>query len=59
MTQATISKKIEKTNSEMQDLVKKSKRKLLELEVMLSLSEIKKGKFETFKNPSDLIKKLK
>lgn len=59
MTEATISKKIEKTTGEMQDLVRKSKRKLLELEVVLSLAEIKKGKFETFKNGSDLIKKLK
>ena len=43
MTQAIIEKKINKAASEMSDLIKKSKRKLLELEA-LSSTEIKKRK---------------
>ena len=59
MTQAIIEKKINKTAGEMNTLIKKSKRKLLELEVMLSLGEIKKGKFKVFRNTKELFRKLK
>ena len=59
MTQATISKKINKAAVEIKDLIKISKRKLLELEVMLGLSEIKRGKIEIFQNEEELLKKLK
>ncbi len=59
MTQATITKKLNKTASEIQGLISKSKRKLLEFEVMMSLAEIKQGKGEVFKNSRDLFKKLR
>ena len=59
MTQAVVSKKIHKTAEEMQNLIKLSKRKLLELEVMLSLSEINRGRVEIFKNADDFLKSLK
>lgn len=59
MTQAIVQKKINKTAVEMSDLIRKSKRKLLELEVMLSLGEIKKGKFEIFRSAKELFRRLK
>lgn len=59
MTQATITKKINKTTGELSSLIRKSKRKLLELEVMLSLAEVNKGRFETFRSAHELFKKLK
>lgn len=52
MTQATIDKVAE----EMQDLIVESKRKLLELEVVLSVSEIKQGKSKAFKSADDLLR---
>ena len=58
MTQATINKRINKTAEEMQDLIKQSKRKLLELEVALSLSEIKQGKVKAFRNAGALLKAI-
>lgn len=42
----------------MQHLIKQSKRKLLELEVVLSLSEIKQGKVKEFKNADTLLKAI-
>lgn len=59
MTQATIEKRINRTAEELQELVAKSKRKLLELEVVLSLNEMKRGEFEIFKTAGELFKKLK
>ncbi|GEM_PF-2032463 len=59
MTQATITKKINKTADEMQLLIRQSKRKLLEFEVMMSMAEIKAGKFEAVRNVRDFFKKLK
>ena len=59
MTNATIVRKINKTAGEMQDLIIKSKRKLFELEVMLSISDVKNGKAETFKSARHLFRKLK
>lgn len=50
--------KVNKTAEEVESLVKKSKRKLLELEVMLSLSDIKDGEFDTFEDAKKLIKKV-
>ena len=59
MIQATIEKRIDRTAGELQELIAKSKRKLLELEVALSLNEIRKGEFETFKTAGELFRKLK
>lgn len=59
MIQAILEKKIDRAASEFQDLLAKSKRKLLELEVMLSINEIRKGRLETFKTAGDLFCKLK
>ncbi len=59
MTKAMITKKINKTASDMQDLIAKFKRKLLELDVMVGLSEIKQGKGEIFKSAKDLFRKLR
>lgn len=59
MTQAAIAKKLNKTADEMKEMIKKSKRKLLELEVMMSLSEIKRGKFSVAKNVDELLNSLK
>ncbi|MEK7654539.1 MAG: hypothetical protein AAB345_04690 [Patescibacteria group bacterium] len=56
MTQATINKRINKTAEEMQNLIRQSKRKLLELEVALSLSEIKQGKVKAFKSTDALLR---
>ncbi|MBI4087564.1 MAG: hypothetical protein HY434_01920 [Candidatus Liptonbacteria bacterium] len=59
MTQATIYKKMNKTADEMQSLVKKSKRKLLELEVIMSFAEVKAGKFEEVKSVRRFLENLK
>ena len=59
MTQATLFKKINKTTGEMQELIQKSKRKLLELEVLTSFAEVKQDKVKNFKTAKDLWKKLK
>ncbi len=58
MTQATINKRINKAAEEMQHLIKQSKRTLLELEVALSLSDIKQGKAKEFKSADALLKGL-
>ena len=59
MTQAILEKKIGRAASEFQNLLAKSKRKLLELEVMLSMNEIRKGRSETFKTAGELFRKVK
>ncbi|MDP3999109.1 MAG: hypothetical protein Q8P76_00755 [bacterium] len=59
MTQATIFKKLNKTAEEVRDLIKESKRKLLELEVMMNLSDIRRGKAEKFKSANALLRGLK
>lgn len=50
---------INKTAKEMKDLIKKSKRKLLELEIAISQSEIEQNKFDIFDKAEDLIKQVK
>jgi hypothetical protein len=59
MSTATISKKLNKTANEIRDLIVESRRKLLELEVMMSLSEIRRGKADKFKSAAKLFKELK
>lgn len=59
MTQAMITKKLNKTVEEMGEIIKKSKRKLLELEVMMSLADMKAGKVKIFKKVDDIFKHLK
>ena len=54
-----ITKKLNKTANEMQDLVKKTKRKLLEFEVMMSLSDIAAGKVKIYKKAEDFFKTLR
>lgn len=54
-----ITKKINKTASDLRGLLVTTKRKLLELDVMVGLSEIKKGKGEIFKSAKDLFRKLR
>lgn len=51
--------KINKTAKELEGLVKKSKRKLLELEVALNIDEIKRGNFNTYERAEDLIEAIK
>ena len=58
MTNATLNQKIEKTAREMGDLVKRSKRKLLEWEVMMNHMEIERGKYSVYQSPEDLFKEL-
>jgi len=53
------SKQINKTACEMRSLIKKSKKKLLEFEIMMSMLEIKRGEFDTFKTADELFKKMK
>jgi len=59
MTQATIAKKLNKTVEEIERLAKQTKRKLLELEVMLSLSDIAAGKVNVYKKAEDFFKTFK
>jgi hypothetical protein len=59
MTQTAIARKMNRAADEMQSIIKESKRKLLEFEVLMSLAEIKAGKFETVKSVRSLLKKLK
>lgn len=59
MTDATINKNIERSSREMRGLIVQSKRKLLELEALLSLSEINGGKSDRFNSGSDLFKSIK
>jgi len=59
MTQAIATKDLNKAVDEMREIIKKSKRKLLELEVMMSLSDIKAGKVKIFKKSDGFFKKLK
>ena len=54
-----ITKKLNRAADEMKEIIKKSKRKLLELEVMMSLSEIKQGKFRIAKSAEELFKGVK
>lgn len=54
-----LEKKLNRTAEELQLLIARSKRKLLEFEVMASLNEIRNGKFETFSTAKELIKKSK
>ena len=58
MLHTMVVRKIEKTAAEMYALVKKSKRKLLEFEVMLSLAAIREGKYGTAKTAKALLKKI-
>ena len=51
-----IEKEINKTAEEMRKLVDISKRKLLELEVLLASEEIKNGNFDEFNSVKDLLK---
>ena len=57
MTKSIIQEKISKTAGEMKKLVDRSKRKLLELEVLLSSREISDGDFNVFGSANELIKK--
>ena len=57
MTKSIIQEKISKTAGEMKKLVDRSKRKLLELEVLLSSREISDGDFNVFGSAKELIKK--
>lgn len=59
MINASIDKNIEKSTREMRSLIVRSKRKLLELEALLSLREVKCGKSERFNSGTDLLKSLK
>ncbi|MFH0806585.1 MAG: hypothetical protein V1885_02585 [Candidatus Brennerbacteria bacterium] len=54
-----IIKKMSRAADEMQTIIKQSKRKLLEFEVLMSFAEIKAGKFETVKNARSFLKGLK
>ncbi|MBI2035883.1 MAG: hypothetical protein HYT12_04385 [Candidatus Liptonbacteria bacterium] len=59
MTNSVITKKLNKTAGEMQDVIKKSKRKLLELEILLSMAEIANGKFDEIRDVNRFLKNLK
>ena len=59
MSKAVIQEKINKTAQEMKRLVDRSKRKLAELETLLSFEEIKYGNFDTFNSAKDLLKRVK
>ena len=59
MTKLITQEKISKTAGEMKKLVDRSKRKLLELEVLLSSHEISDGSFDVFGSAKELIKKSK
>lgn len=59
MNKTKTSGKINKTAGEIEMLISRSKRKFLELEVLLASEEIKSGNFDIFNYAGDLIKKLK
>ncbi len=59
MTQTAITKQLNKTAGEMKEIIKKSKRKLLELEVMMSLSDIAVGRVKIYKKAEDFFKTLR
>ena len=59
MTQAAITKKLNKTANEIRDLMKKTRRKLIEFEVMMSLSDIAAGKVKVYKKVEDFFKTLR
>ncbi len=59
MTKVAITKKLNKTAGEMRGVIKKSKRKLLELEILLSMAEIANGKFDEIRDVNRFLKNLK
>lgn len=59
MTKIMFERKLNRTAEELQLLIARSKRKLLEFEVMASAHEIRSGKYETFNTAKELIKKSK
>ena len=59
MTQATLNRNINKMTEELKQLFAKTSRKMLELEVLMSEAEIKKGHFTVYKNVDEMFKKLK
>lgn len=59
MTKIAIQIKLNKIAQEIEKLMGRSKRKLLELEVLMSFKEIKSGAFDVFDSAKDLIKKVK
>ncbi len=57
MEKVAVKEKINRTVKEMQDLVNISKRKILELEILLASEEIKNGEFDVFESVKDLMGK--
>ena len=55
MAQPMTNKSIEKSAREMRDLISRSQQKLLEIESLLSIAEIKNGKLEQFDSAKSLI----
>ncbi|MBI5220848.1 MAG: hypothetical protein HY978_03385 [Candidatus Liptonbacteria bacterium] len=56
MTEAVATKNLNKTAAELEELVRRSRRKLLELEVALSRAEIARGKSKTYRSASALLR---
>jgi len=53
-----IIKKLEKKAIDLENFIRKAKRKLLEFEILLSERDYKEGKFKIYQKPKDLLKKL-
>ena len=49
---------LEKKSIELEELLRKAKRKLLEIEILLSEQDFKKGRYSLYKKPKDFLKKL-
>lgn len=59
MATIEINNNIKKSAKEMQALILRSKRKLHEIETLMSVSEIARGKAERFDDVGSLLKSLK
>ena len=59
MLKTTTQEKINKTTAAMQKLISQSKRKLLELEVLLSKKEIQAGNCNKFTSGKALLDKIR
>ena len=59
MHKAVTKEKINKAVTELENLGRKTKRKLLELEIALGAAEIQNGEFYIYERAEDLIKEIK
>lgn len=59
MLKIAIHEKIQKTAQEMERLIDRSKRKLIELETLLAFEETRTGAFDEFVSARELVDKVR